>query len=996
MLKSKLKFGLFILCLTVVSGTLQAQPTWTIDPFGKEKKPVEYEEKKLASEKTGDKKLTRFRKLIQNNVTHYNFYFNANNKLNNVIERAKFAQKDDYSSLLSFYPYSLENTAAQKTELDSVIYKSTAGILLHDLRTDWVDNLYLLIGKAYYLRKEFDSAALTFQFINYNLFPRKKKEDDDRIVGTNDATGSGALSIANKEKRNIVQKILTLPPSRNDALIWLIRTFTDEREYGDAAGLINILQNDRNLPGRLKNDLEEVNAYWFFSQENYDSAAFHLEHALSNANSKQDKSRWEFLLAQLFEKNKDFDKASSYYSSVSKHTTDPVMDIYARLNDAKMMRNNGNYKELQNSIDHLLSMAKKDKYESYRDIIYYSAGQLNMQKPDTVNSLANYGKSVRYNENNNSYRNRAFYQLAEISYNQKRYKDAHSFYDSLDLSQPITEIDSVATEERKQILTKLVERYGAVEREDSLQRIAAMPVAEREAFLKKLAKKYRKENGLKEEDDFTGNTLITFNNNNSAPADLFAAPNKGEWYFYNTSLRSRGFSDFKAKWGKRENADNWRRKSANVLAPGKDQQGTGISINGDPDNLLQNGNGIKSLTTKSEEFSYEGLMGELPLSVEKIDSSNRIIALNLLELAKIFQNELFDYEQAIVTYNDYLRRFPASKAEGEIYLGLYYCYTKLGNPGQAAYYKNIVTTKFAGSTYSNMILNPGALEPDKKNPEVTARYSAIYDMFIEGKFAEALAAKKQADSVNGKNYWTPQLLYIQAVYDIKERNDSNAIEVLNNLQTLYPASPLKEKAATLIDVLGRRKEIEDYLTALQVTRAEEDNIIVSDEKSVVVVKKTEQPIIAKPVQTTMVPRVLKDSTIQVPSIYKNGSFILQPEKPHYVVMILDKVDGVYINEAKNAFNRFNRESYYTQNIIINRDALDADKILLLFSPFEDATTAIKYYDKIKKAAPSEISWLPANKYSFLIISESNLQVLKTNKDLPGYKQLLNTNFGDKF
>ena len=79
-----------------------------------------------------------------------------------------------------------------------------------------------------------------------------------------------------------------------------------------------------------------------------------------------------------------------------------------------------------------------------------------------------------------------------------------------------------------------------------------------------------------------------------------------------------------------------------------------------------------------------------------------------------------------------------------------------------------------------------------------------------------------------------------------------------------------------------------------------------------------------------------------------------------------------------------------------RDALDADKVILLFSPFEDAAAAIKYYDKIKKAAPSEISWLPANKYSFLIISDSNLQLLKTNKDLQGYKKLLNSNFDNKF
>ena len=38
----------------------------------------------------------------------------------------------------SCFPFTLihlDNTASQKTELDSVIYKATAGILLHDLRS---------------------------------------------------------------------------------------------------------------------------------------------------------------------------------------------------------------------------------------------------------------------------------------------------------------------------------------------------------------------------------------------------------------------------------------------------------------------------------------------------------------------------------------------------------------------------------------------------------------------------------------------------------------------------------------------------------------------------------------------------------------------------------------------------------------------------------------------------------------------------------------------
>ena len=76
-----------------------------------------------------------------------------------------------------------------------------------------------------------------------------------------------------------------------------------------------------------------------------------LEKALCTADNKQDQSRWEFLLAQLYEMNGNFDKASSYYDKASKHTVDPLMDIHARLNDAKMLRTTGNPKELDKAIE---------------------------------------------------------------------------------------------------------------------------------------------------------------------------------------------------------------------------------------------------------------------------------------------------------------------------------------------------------------------------------------------------------------------------------------------------------------------------------------------------------------------------------------------------------------------------------------------------------------------------------------------------------------------
>src|SRR5215467_4252267 len=107
---------LFLICFAWLPGVL-GQPSLTYEL----KKPKKYENKKLGSEKTDEKKWTVSRRFVQNGITKFNFNFNAQQKLNEVIARAKAQFKDDYTQLLPFYNYSLDKTAQDKAELDSVI-----------------------------------------------------------------------------------------------------------------------------------------------------------------------------------------------------------------------------------------------------------------------------------------------------------------------------------------------------------------------------------------------------------------------------------------------------------------------------------------------------------------------------------------------------------------------------------------------------------------------------------------------------------------------------------------------------------------------------------------------------------------------------------------------------------------------------------------------------------------------------------------------------------
>ncbi len=944
------------------------------------KKPKEYDERVLRSERSDEKKFTLPRRFIQNTVTHYNFFFNANNKLNEVLERAKTAYKDDYSQLLSFYNYSLDVTAGDSTQLDSITYKSSTAIALHDLRNDWVDNMYLLWGTSYYLQKKFDSAYLMFQFINYAFAP-KEKDGYYKTIGSK-MDGNNAFSISTKEKNSLPKKIFSEPPSRNDAFIWQIRNFLAQNQLAEAASLIVTLKNDPNFPKRLRNDLDEVQAYWFYKQNMWDSAADHLVNAFDNATSKQEKSRWEYLAAQLYELSGNYKEAEKYYAKVSSHTTDPVMDIYARLFAIRVNKDGGE-KSIEKNIAELLRMAKRDKYQDYRDIIYYMAAQMQLEGKNIDGALALLLKSTQYNSNDPAQRNRAFLQMAELSFARQQYRLAANYYDSLKLDDPsLKNPDELRA--RKKMLGNLAANSEIIDRQDSLQRIAAMPEDERKDFVKKLVRQLRKQQGLKDESPSQASSPFA----TQTPPPLFPSVQpKGEWYFYNADYRSRGQGDFKNKWGNRPNADNWRRSAAinGLLQSGQNN----------PNQQQGNNNIQQGVQGSTPELSFERMYANLPLAADQLKKSNDSLQLALFTLGKIYIQEIEDCNVGTQTLELLRTRFPKFQPMDEVLFNLYYCYNKHGETGKAAAIKTLMSEEHKGSNFTNIVITGKNPQSTSANPDATNAYEKIYDLFIEGSFEQAITQKKLADNLYGKNFWTPQLLYIEAVYYIKQRNDSVAKGVLNILINQFPNSPMAARATSLIDVLSRRNQIETELQNLVVSRDTASNKPVTNIIRNNVTPRDSTKLVKPPLAVNN--NQPKDTLSNKPAAKIISPYAFAAADAHYVVLVLNKVDLVFVNEAKNAFYRYNRQTFYNKTMSAELADLDADNRLLLISPFKDAADAIAYIDKTQPKTASEIlPWLKGGKYSFIILSDSNYSLLKANKDLDNYKAFLNQHFPGKF
>src|SRR6187549_1141874 len=795
------KLLLLILCFTFFQA--HAQQGFSFDI----KKPDKFDDRVLASEKSESKKFTLPKRFTSNTFTHYNYFFNANNKLNEVLEIAKAAHFDEYTELLSFYNYSLDETAANKEQLDSVIYKSTTGIVLHDLRNDWVDNLYLLTGAAYYLRQQFDSAYLTFQFINY-AWARKEKDGYYQTIGSK-FDGNNAFSISTQEKNSLPRKVFSEPPSRNDAFIWQVRTLMAMEEYGEAASLIITLKNDPAFPKRLQSDLEEVQALWFYNANVYDSAAVHLEKALDNATNKRERARWEFLIAQLYQLSGKSALAIKFYEKVIGHTIDPVMEIYARLNSIRIDTSGGeNY--IDKNVADLLKMAKRDRYIDYRDVIYYTIAQIEMERNNLDPAIAYLKKSTENNTTDPSLKNKAFVQMADMAFTLKKYRQARSLYDSVDLNDPGLK-NPREVNERKHFLINLVDQLDIVQRQDSLQKIAALPEEERKNYVKGVVRKLRKEKGLKEDAESSSAILVQIGQQANDKEDLFTST-KGEWYFYNATLKSKGASEFKAKWGNRGNVDNWRRAAGMSFQPIVTK-----TVPNRPDNQGKE----DEVQVPPEELTFDALYAHLPLIEKQIKLSNDSLSEALYKLGKSFANDLEDCTSSIPANERIVDHFPAFNKMEEVLFTLYYCYYKSGETVKAQQVKKQMEQKYAGNRLT-AIVSTGKDPGSKLNEEATKAFQNVYDLFIEGNFTKAIADKKIADSIYGPTYWTPQLMYIEAVYYIKQREDAKATQTLEAIIKQKPNTPIAAKAATLLNVLSRRQKIEDELNRLNVQRAEEE------------------------------------------------------------------------------------------------------------------------------------------------------------------------------
>lgn len=739
----------------------------------------EAKKEEWTNEKLLKRKWSIHRRIYQNTVTRYNYYYNAHRKYQGAISNLKKNNKDDFSKILSIYPYDITKSGTSVAgDMDSVIKKSSFSTQIHDPRSKWFDNLYFLMGRASYVKNDFDGAITTFQFVanEYKESPKPKKKQK---VAKPIANIEGE-SIATHENHKGIHK-LSHHPIRNDALLWLAKSYIQSQQYSEATALLSTLEKDRNFPKRLKADLYVTKASLDIEQKNTQEAIASLDSALQQSLPKLLRARTEFVIAQLYAGEKNYEASSEHFKKSISGKANPEMDFYTKLFIAENAAKGGGDKAY--AINLLEKIIHDSKYEKYRTQAYTVMASI-YENEDPHKAIAALKKGISKSDPKNPLQKaRAFALLGKIYYKETEYENAKMAYDSASTygTNPALEnLNEVNT--RKTVLADVVKNIRIIRRQDSLLALSLQSDKEQKAAAKKEAERLQKAEDNKKTSITEVITLTPTGNI------------KSNWYFYNAAMIEKGTAEFKQKWGNRKLEDNWRRRTAaSNIASGLKEEG----IEDDEKKLLINGS------------QYETLLAEIPKSPKQKDQAHNDIMNAYYDLGLIYYAQLQDYPNSVKTFDTLIQRYPNTQFKKQSYYTLFLDYTLLKNQEQAEKYKKLLSEEFGQTEFSKLANNPDYLqELSDAGKRVDRYYDTTYLAFKDSAYAQALTRISTAQKQFIGKPIMAKFDLLEAFCYAAQKDFPKCKITLEAVIKNYPSTPEQGRAQELLNLLKTTLEKE--------------------------------------------------------------------------------------------------------------------------------------------------------------------------------------------
>ena len=969
------------------------------------RKFIPYEEERpLPYEILTKKKYTLSRRAYQNTVSKFNYIFHANEELNEIIKDARAYLQEDYTTLIPFYDYDLANTS--KKDIDSIIYRCNANVVLHDLRSNWVDDAYLLLAKAYLFHKNFDTAGSLLQYINYAF--DTKEAGMDIPIGSNLRNTKGQFSIATKEDNKFYEN----RNIRNESMLWQARNYFEINSLNEGLSLLQLLKTDAFFPKRLQPFLFEQLAYGYYQSEIYDSAATYLAKGLSNAPDKFSKTRWYYLIAQLWEKSDNLANAYTWYKKANSEAINPLISVYAKINLIKIesKQTKTPWIELAKSLQ---KMSRKEKYKPYTDILYFEMAKLAIQNKDIESANDWLLVAIKKNENGLTEKQKAFELLADINYKSSNYAVATLAYDSLTLILKTNpDFEKIAL--RKKWLPIILNNDITIQQQDTLQYIYTLRENLQKAYLNKweLNEKNKNEqlstlfideaqlaslanealinkgtnnnlgsNGFGNNNGSGNSGNNNFSNNfgnNTGGYNTMNNQSQGvsDFYFENKNTVEIGKQNFSQKWGNRPNVDQWRRKTSSTI----------IYKSSNSADVTQSRYTTDSTSINTSSVSTTEIIKEKASSLQLINSKEALIK-STVELnkscfdnAQTFLFQLNDFEKALPLYQKVINLNIDDVITERSLLDLASEYIHRGNRDASDSLIAIVEAKFPKGVY---ITKKTSIENKKsQEKQLEADYKEAYFLTQIGNWTALSNKASQLDAQLKKTKWLAPYQFLKVKMYAQQRMDSLALVLLDSIIYIHQNESIRDRAKNIIEELKKRKETELYLSKLNADSLK--SIVTTKIPSVENYKNTSDN------KTTNI--VPKNDSVSKAAMNDGLFFTKDESEPHYAAFLINNIKEILVKEVVTALSYVNNEDFKKQNLDVTYLEFEPKVFVVWVGPFENLNSSITYLSKIKGRLSNEIiSFVQAKQYELYILGKSNILQIKNSDDLKKYKVYMNNN-----
>ena len=683
----------------------------------------------LISPSCSTKKKSWVNRQYHNTTAKYNGYFNGNESIKDGLKKLHANHIDDYTTTISVFPTGDLKTA-QKTNsyMDKAIQKGSIVIQRHSMKIKgteyckWIDDNYLMVGKAYFYKGDFEEAIKTFSFI------------------------------INEYSKNEI---------RFEAALWLVRGYVEKGDFTSAESVLLDLLKDKKFPNKLDKELAVVAADFYVQKKDFTTATTELLNATELIKRKRKKVRLNYILAQIYQYSNNYSLAQKHYELVLKSNPEYEMAFNAKMSLARSLESgNPDTKKMK---EKLFKMTKDDKNKEYLDQIYYTIAEMEINNGDTLSAIENYTLSAVNSVENNSQKALSFLALGKIYFEKGTYKLASANYDSTIF---YMDNDFRLYEEansRYLILTDLVSNINIVEMQDSLQMLAKLPKSEQSAVIGTIIQaEFEKERRAAEDQSLKQQMMYESGRNGGREEQFGSNTSGGQWYFYNPATLSFGMSEFRKKWGTRKLEDDWRRKDKK------------ISTNFEIDSTATDSISVEAQNTKDPNY----YLNQLPKTKEDFENSDSQIKEALYQLGVIYKEALNKIYLSTDNFGAIFTRFPTDEQYAALALyNVYINYLETNNP-KATNSKETLLSKYPNSIYAKMIVDPNyTSEILSKKDLAELNYQEIFLLYKENVFDQVLVKTENISDEKYKN----KLLLLRALSFIQKEEMDMATTILKNI-----------------------------------------------------------------------------------------------------------------------------------------------------------------------------------------------------------------------